>query len=231
MPTDMHSPRRIVDLTHTLSEDIPSFDGDCCFRLHTAVDYQDCTAPNLFRVQKIEAKAGCGTHMDAPLHCFPDGKAIDELDLRHLLTECFVMHLSGTVDEHTVITPETILAFEKIHGMITPESFVIFHTGWDVHWGNAEKYRNRLRFPCVHAESAELLLERNVAGMGIDTLSPDAGGVDYPVHRVILGAGKYLVENVANAKEVPPTGAKISVMPIKIKNGTEAPVRLVAMLP
>lgn len=66
--------------------------------------------------------------------------------------------------------------------------------------------------------------------IGIDTLSPDAGGKDFPVHRVILGAGKYIVENIANAAAVPPTGAKILIMPVKIKDGTEAPVRLVAVV-
>jgi kynurenine formamidase len=63
------------------------------------------------------------------------------------------------------------------------------------------------------------------------TPSADArGGEDFPVHRAILGAGKYLVENVANAKELPPTGARIFVMPMKIKDGTEAPIRLVALV-
>lgn len=49
------------------------------------------------------------------------------------------------------------------------------------------------------------------------------------MHRAILGADKYLVENVANAKLLPPTGAKVLVLPIKIKDATEAPIRLIAL--
>ena len=58
----------------------------------------------------------------------------------------------------------------------------------------------------------------------------DKGGEDFPVHRIVLGAGKYIVENIANAKDVPPIGAKIMVMPMKINNGTEAPIRLIAIV-
>ena len=58
---------------------------------------------------------------------------------------------------------------------------------------------------------------------------PDARDGLKPVHRRILGADKYLVENIANAKELPPIGAKVFVLPMKIKNSTEAPVRLIAI--
>jgi kynurenine formamidase len=194
------------------------------------VDYQDCDPPNLFRVQKIETKAGAGTHMDAPSHCFSEGKAIDVLDLKSLLTDCVVICVDHEADANYKVMPETVEDFEREHGKIQPNTFVIFYTGWDKYWNNPKKYRNNLQFPSVDETTATLLLRREVSGIGIDTLSPDAGGKDYPVHRVILGAGKYLVENVANAKSVPSTGAKIIVMPMKIKDGTEAPIRLIAVV-
>lgn len=226
----MKDAQQIIDLTHSLSSDIPSFNGDCCFSLLTAVDYKDCEAPNLFRVQTIETKAGAGTHMDAPAHCFVDGKTIDLLNLKNLVTDCVVIHVDDEADENYKVTPDVVERFEKVHGKIQPNSFVIFYTGWDTYWSNPTQYRNDLHFPSVHEDTANILLERDVAGIGIDTLSPDAGGIDYPVHRVILGAGKYLVENVANAKNLPPIGAKIMIMPMKIKEGTEAPIRIAAIL-
>lgn len=222
---------KIVDLTHTLSSDIPSWDGGTCFSISTALDYSECTAPNLFRVQRMEGKAGSGTHMDAPAHCFPDGKTTDSFLLKDLTTDCVVIHVHDEADENYLVTPAVIETFEKEHGLIPPNAFVIFHTGWDKHWSAPEKYRNDLKFPSVHIDAANLLLERGIAGIGIDTLSPDALGEDFPVHRAILGAGKYIVENIANAKDLPATGAKIMIMPMKIKEATEAPVRLAALLP
>lgn len=217
----------IIDLTHTLTSDIPSWDGGCCFALRVGLDYKDCKSPNLFRVQSMEGKAGSGTHMDAPAHCFPDGTTIDALHLQNLMTDCIVIRVDDQAHENYVVMPKSIDLFEKEHGKIQPNTFVIFYTGWDKYW-NTQQYRNNLRFPSIHEDTAKLLLQRNIAGIGIDTLSPDAIGEDFPVHRVILGAGKYLVENIANAKNVPLTGAKIMVMPMKIKDGTEAPIRLVA---
>lgn len=218
-----------IDLTHTLSPNIPHWDGDCCFKANIAVDYKDCTPPNLFRVQKLEMKAGAGTHIDAPAHCFADGKTVDVLELENLVTECMVIH-TDVIAEDYLITAEVLEKFEKENGKIPENSFVIFHTGWDQYWDDAEKYRNNLKFPSLHEDVAKFLLERNVVGVGIDTLSPDAVGKDFPVHRLLLGAGKFIVENIANAKLLPPTGAKVTILPIKIKDGTEAPVRVIAFV-
>jgi kynurenine formamidase len=66
--------------------------------------------------------------------------------------------------------------------------------------------------------------------LGIDTFSSDTGENGFPVHRAILGADKYLVENVANAELLPATGAKVLVLPPKIKDATEAPLRLIALI-
>lgn len=221
---------RMIDLTHTLSPDIPSWDGSCCFSLITKTDYKDCIAPNLFRVQKIEALVGAGTHMDAPAHCFPGAATVDALLLESMTTDCVVIRVDDQADEGYVAMADVISSFEEKYGKIPPKAFVIFYTGWDKYWGDPKKYRNDLKFPSVHEDTAKLLIERNVSGIGIDTLSPDALGKDFPVHRVILGAGKYIIENVANAKNLPITGAKITIAPMKIGGGTEAPVRLFALV-
>lgn len=170
-----------------------------------------------------------GTHMDAPAHCFPAGKTIESIELENLIIDCVTINCSTTADENFVATPETVTAFERTHGKIQPNSLVIFNTGWATHWSNPTKYRNDLRFPSIHEDTAKFLLERHIVGLGTDTLSADAKGNAFPVHRAVLGAGKYLVENIANAAELPASGAKLLVMPIKIENGTEAPIRLVAL--
>lgn len=221
---------KVVDLTHSLSSDIPCWDGNCGFHLAMETDYKDCSGPDFFRIQKITTLAGTGTHMDAPAHCFSGAKAIDALDLKNLVTDCAVIKVNDVVDENYIVMPEMVEKFEKENGKIRPNTFVIIYTGWDKYWNTPEKYRNNLQFPSVHESTAKLLLERDIAGLGTDTLSADATGKSFPVHRAILGAGKYLVENIANANDLSSTGARIFVMPIKIKEGTEAPIRLVALL-
>ena len=221
---------KIIDLTHTLSSDIPTWGGGCDFTLELTLDYKECTPPNFFRKHTIrESQSGVGTHMDAPAHCIPGGKTIDQLSLENLAVDCVVIKKIDA-DENHIFQPESIEAFEKAHGRIPENSLVLFCSGWDARWSDPKKYRNDLKFPSIHEDTAKLLMERNVAGVGVDTLSADAIGNDFPVHRTVLGAGKYLVENVANAQDLPETGARIFVMPIKIKEGSEAPIRLIALI-
>ena len=221
---------KIIDLTHTLASDIPTWDGDCGFHLALQTDYKDCAGPDLFRLQKITTRAGMGTHIDAPAHCFPGTKTTDAIKLESLITDCVVIKVNDRADENYVLMPEVIQKFEGDYGRIKPNSFVIIYTGWDRRWANPSKYRNDLKFPSLHESTGALLLERDIAGLGTDTLSPDAGDKTFPIHRIVLGAGKYLVENIANAKDLRPTGARVLIMPMKIKGATEAPIRLAAVI-
>jgi kynurenine formamidase len=226
----MNKEWKLIDLTHKLSPEVPSWDGSCGFELSIDTDYEDCTPPDLFRTQKIKCGAGIGTHMDSPAHMILNGRTIDKLNLEELITNCVVIDISSEAIENYIAMPEVIEKFENQYGKIEPNTFVIFYTGWDKHWNNREKYNNDHKFPSIDVSTAKLLVERNISGLGIDTLSADTGINGFPVHRMILGADKYLVENIANAKELPPVGARILVLPINIEGGTEAPIRLVALL-
>lgn len=219
--------KKIIDLTHTISSDIPTWDGDCHFQIKIETDYKDCEGPVYFRTQNINMGAGTGTHMDSPAHASIGGKTVDSLSLDELVNECIVIK-KETDDEKFVFTRDFIENFENKHGKIKENTFVIFYSGWSKRWGDKNKYRNNLLFPSVHVDTAQLLLDRKISGIGIDTLSADSGGKEFPVHQIILGAGKYLVENIHNADLLPEIGARIFVMPVKIKDATESPLRLIA---
>src|SRR5450432_2063889 len=148
---------KVIDLTHPLSETIPTWDGACGFGLAIDRDYTDFTGPHLFRVQRLTCGAGSGTHMDAPAHVVPGGLTIDKLDLRDLVTDCIVIDVSAEADENYMVMPAALEQFEKEHGEIAPRSFVIFSTGWDKNWGSREKYHNNHMFPSVHLSAAEIL--------------------------------------------------------------------------
>jgi kynurenine formamidase len=220
----------LIDLTHCLSTDIPQWENNCGFQCINSIDYNDCDDDVKFRVQKIEMVAGIGTHMDAPAHCVEGGKTIANIGLQQLMSACVVIDVSDKANESYKVTADDILEFENVYGKISKNVFVIFHTGWGRFWDEPDKYRNNLNFPCVSREAAELLVGRDITGIGIDTLSPDRSDGGFPVHHVILNAGKYIIENVANSDKLPKTGSYIIALPMKIKDGTEAPVRLVGIL-
>jgi len=144
---------------------------------------------------------------------------------------CVVIDVSSKPDERYSVTPGDIAVFESKYGAIPNASCVVIKTGWEKFWLDPGKYRNNHVFPSVSIEAAELLLERGVAALGIDTLSPDRPDDGFKVHQAFLGNNKLLIENVANLDNMPPIGAYIMVLPIKIKDGTEAPIRLVGLQP
>lgn len=219
---------KIIDLTHELSPSIPHWSGHCGFESHIVMDYDQYTIPVKFRDNRLAMQAGIGTHMDSPAHCIRGGITIGEIPVEQLIAPCVVIDISKQAHEQYLLSAEDVKAFEKKHGKIAENTLVIVHTGWERFWSQPEKYRNNLAFPGVSAEAADLLLTRHIIGLGIDTLSPDNGDQDFPVHQLILGAGKYIIENVANAKQLPPVGARIIAAPLKMKNVTESPIRLIA---
>jgi len=104
------------------------------------------------------------------------------------------------------------------------------YTGWSAFWNNPLKYHNNHAFPSVSIEAAEFLMHRGVFALGIDTLSADRPDNGFLVHKCFLGTGRILIENVAHLDQMPPYGAFIMALPLKIKNGTESPIRLVGLL-
>ncbi len=220
-----------IDLTHALTEKTPTWEGRCGFLQTAIVKYDECPGDCKFLVQRLEMLAGIGTHIDAPAHCIPGGKTVAEIPLAALISPCIVINVSEEAHALYSIEMPVVEQFEKAHGKICENAFVIFYTGWGSLWEEPAKYHNDFRFPCVAKEVATYLVSKNVAGIGIDTLSPDRPESGFAVHQIILGAGKYIVENIANAHLMPATGAWCLVLPMKTFQGTEAPVRLLGALP
>ena len=226
----LNFPFTLIDLTHGLNNAIPTWDLDCGFSAATILDYTQCTSSTKFRVQHFNMPAGIGTHMDAPAHCIPNGLTITDITLEQLISPCIVINVASKADSNYQVSGTDILSFEEKYGLIAAGTFVIINTGWARYWPIPEHYHNNYQFPSVSREAAEFLLMRNISGLGIDTLSPDRPDEDYPVHQILLSSNKYIIENVAHAEQLPPTGSFIIPFPMKVDNATEAPVRLVGFI-
>ncbi len=224
-----------VDLTHPLHEGVPTWSGGCGFRLEVKMDYSEG-----LRVQSLKSHAGVGTHIDAPTHFFKDSWNIGDIPLDQLIVPLIVLDFRDLMAPDFFILPEHIKAFEEKHGMIREKSLVLALTGWGQFWNEPLRYRNpdetgRMHFPGFSEASALFLLKRNIAGLGIDTLSPDGStngaAIRYPVHELILGAKKYIIENAAHLDLMPPTGAYAIALPPRASFATESAARLVGLIP
>lgn len=222
---------QFFDLTHPLTPMVPTWANDLGFQLETVLNYSECVAEAKFCVQRLCMQSGIGTHIDAPAHCFAGAITIDQLPLDRLIVSGIVINITDKAHANYVVSEQDLRDFEAQYGQIPMGSCVIIATGWDVYWIDREKYHNRWQFPVLSAAAAHFLVERRIVGIGIDTLGPDLPDSGYPVHRIFLGQGKYIVENVANAQALPPVGAQIMVMPLRIMGGTESPVRMIAVVP
>lgn len=223
---------RFIDLTHTLTESIPSWTGRCGFRHEVKMDYDAGV-----RVLGYKMHGGVGTHIDAPSHFFPDGENIADMPLENFIVPLSVLDLSHKRDGDLFVQVEDILQYETMHGTVAPKSLFVAYTGWQEFWKDTNAYRNvdqegKMHFPGFSKKAAEFLVERSVVGIGIDSLSPDGSNTDtFPVHHAMLGSGKYIIENLCNLDKLPAKGAWAIVLPLKIKVGTEAGIRAVGLVP
>jgi kynurenine formamidase len=200
MSDAMKFPYSLIDLTHTIDETIPTWEDGCGFQHNIKLDYEACTSEVKFKVGQFKMPAGIGTHLDVPAHCIPGGMTIEQIPLSRLVAPCIVVDVSADAHESYHISTDDIKNFEKQFFPISPGTFVMFKTGWERFWLDSEKYRNHYRFPSVSKDTALMLLEKEVCGLGIDTLSPDRPEDGYPVHQLWLQAGKFIVENAAKER-------------------------------
>ena len=183
-----------------------------------------------------------GTHLDAPIH-FGEGKrTIDQIPVDKLVGPAVVIDVSEAASKNRdySLTLSDIAAWEAKHGQIPAGSIVLVRTGWEKHWGDKLAYLGtdkpgdtaNLHFPGISKEAAVLLGQRKVDAIGLDTPSLDHGpSKDFAAHRAFSAANVYGLENVANLDRLPPVGATLIALPMKIKGGTGGPTRILAILP
>lgn len=226
--------RRVEDLTHALTPDFPLFPIYEPFRARRlfAVEMDGYTA------QELTFAEHAGTHVDAPAHFFSDGMTVEGIDAGRLVAPLVVIDLVDRVarDEDALLTADDVRAWERRHGAVPPGAVVALYSGWEARLSEPGRFLNADASGVLHApgfgrEAAELLVhERAVAGLATDTLSLDAGpSTTYEAHRVLLGAGRYGIENVASLGRVPAAGAVVIVGAPKHAGGSGGPARILAL--
>ncbi|MFI5776194.1 cyclase family protein [Nocardia sp. NPDC051570] len=225
----------VVDLTHTLTPQLPMWPGSPSF-VAVPVAWH---AAGGFAQQALALWEHTGTHIDAPLHRTPGGASVDRLAAEDLVAPLIVIDISAraATDADTTLTLADIDDFEARHGRIPPRAFVALHSGWEQRLPIAAAFVNldpggTPHAPGFDARAAEFLVtQRDIVGAGVDTLSLDhASSREFGAHTAVLGAGRYGVEMLANLGAVPPVGATVVVGAPKHAGGTGGPCRVLALL-
>jgi kynurenine formamidase len=239
---------KIVDLTHTLDPDFPVIIlppefGQCArFRMEEISAY-DHRGP-AWKWHNLTLSEHTGTHFDAPSHWIsgrdvPNG-SVDEIPLDAFVGPVVVIDCSegAAKNDDFELTPEVIQSWEAEHGEIPAGAWVLMRTDWSKRSG-AEYLNMREDGPHSPGPTPEgikfLIDQRDIRGFGTETVGTDAGQGShyvppYPAHYFLHGAGKYGLQCLANLDQLPPTGAILLAAPLKIKNGTGSPLRVLAMI-
>ena len=232
---------RIVDLTHTFDEDTVHWPTAKPFRWEKD-SWGRNAAGEWYASASFSASEHLGTHLDSPVHFAEGQTGTDGIAIERLIGPAVVIDVTKAAGANADyrLSPSDLKAWEQAHGTIPRGAIVIARTGWFRRWPDRKRYMGTaepgnvrdLHFPGIHPDAARMLVERGVDGVGIDTASLDHGpSVDFQTHRILSAAGIYGLENLAAVDRLPPSGATIIALPMKIRNGTGGPVRVIAVLP
>jgi kynurenine formamidase len=227
--------REVFDLTHTLAPGLPRYPG---YR-PLEVRHRFSIVRDGFAANEIVFDEHTGTHLDAPSHFVAAGTSGDRIPVAELIAPLAVIPIADRAakEPDTLVLVNDLLAWEKRHGRLPAGALVAMNAGWDVRAGSGTQFLNQdangvMHTPGFSEEAARFLVEqRDISGIGVDTLSLDAGAArKFVAHLAILGAGKYGVELMANLGRVPPSGATAFIGAMKHEGATGGPARIIALV-
>lgn len=226
---------RIIDLTHTMSADFPTFDGAPGIEMQKVMDIKK-DGYNLYLWRLNEHT---GTHLDAPIHFSEAGMTIEQIPAETLIVPLAVVDVADKAakDADYQLSRDDLAAWEGRHGRLPDNGCIAMNSGWARYASDKAKYAGRdvsgvMHFPGIDPDAtAWLIEERKVAGLAVDTLSLDHGASkDFKTHILWLPRGRWGLENVANLDQLPAVGATLVVGLAKIKGATGGPARLFALV-
>ena len=235
---------RWVDLTHSFSDKAIYWPTADEFR-HATV-FEGITEKGFYySAYNFSAAEHGGTHIDAPIHFAEGGKTVDQLALDQLIGAAVVIDVveKARASRDYQVAVADFEAWETEHGRLPEGCIVLLNTGSSQFWPDKEKYMgtdrrgeeaiSELHFPGLDPEAASWLVEnRTIKAIGLDTPSIDYGqSTHFESHRILFDRNIPALENVNNLDQLPPVGAIIIALPMKIEGGSGGPTRIVAFLP
>lgn len=227
--------REVFDLTHPFSPALPVYPG----YKPVHIEPRFTIARDGFADNEVTFDEHTGTHVDAPSHFVVGAESADRIPVDRLVAPLAVISIAERADNNpdTLVLVDDVLRWEKRHGRVPAGALVAMQSGWDARVTSADRFLNRDAKGTMHApgfseEAARFLVtERDISGAGVDTLSLDAAAAQkFVAHLVLLGAGKYGVELLANLGRVPAAGATVVIGAPKHEGATGGPARVLALV-
>lgn len=231
--------KRFVDLTHPFDQSTIYWPTSRPFQLDEL--HKGKTEKGYwYEANNFSGAEHGGTHIDAPSH-FAEGKwRVDEIPLNRLIAPGILLDVSHKAKGNPdyLISEIDFLEWEKVNGKIPEGTIVLVRTGWENFWPIKKKYLGsdkpgdtaHLHFPGFGKDAAKFLSQqRKVAAVGLDTASLDYGqSKSFESHQVFGEENISGFENLHHLAKLPSKGFRVIALPMKIGDGSGAPLRIVA---
>jgi kynurenine formamidase len=241
---------KVIDLTQPLGTDTPVIGLPPIFAASPGVSIDvisryDEQGPAWYW-NTIRMGEHTGTHFDAPVHWITgrdlDGNATDTIPVERFIGPACVIDITPDVERNPdfLLTVDRLEAWEREHGRIPRRGWVLLRSGWSKR-RTADAFLNVAadgpHSPGFDAATSKLLAhDRDVLGVGVETIGTDAGQAGrfdppFPNHAIMHGAGKFGLASLCNLDQLPPTGSIVIAAPLKLVNGSGSPLRVLALAP
>jgi arylformamidase len=209
---------KIIDLTQPMANGMPVMAGIVPPQFHDLAS----VATDGYAMSQYTFINHTGTHVDAPAHQVAGGATLDDIPLERLVTDALTIDLSGLEPG-----PVGLADVDGTLSEVRPGDLVLFRSDNARNWGT-EAYWHGWCYP--DASLAQELIDHGVSGVGFDGPSADpVDSEDYPLHRLWLGAGRLIIENLASLAEMP-ARCRIVVAPLKVRGANGGPARVLALV-
>ncbi|HVA51751.1 MAG TPA: cyclase family protein [Pirellulales bacterium] len=233
----------VVDLTHPFDEQTIYWPTEAGFRLQKGPAGKTPKG-YFYAANRFASAEHGGTHIDAPYHFNKDGRTVDEVPLKQLMGEAVVIDVGDPCADHPdyEVGIADLRRWEEQHHRQLADVIVLLRTGFGRRWPKRKAYLGtdetgpdavaKLHFPGLAPEAAQWLVERRlIKAIGIDTASIDHGqSTRFGSHVKLFEHNVPVFENLANLEELPDEGFSVIALPMKIKGGTGAPLRIAAIV-
>lgn len=232
-----------VDLTHPFDENSIYWPTDTLGFQLEELAHGTTDGGWFYSSYRYSAAEHGGTHLDAPIHFAENGWTNAEIPLTSLIGPAVVVDVTDRVSPDYLVSVEDLQRWETEHGRIPDGAIVLARTGWGTRYDDRTAYLGtdltgpeavpQLHFPGLDPEAAQWLVDnRSIAAFGIDTPSVDYGqSTDFRTHVILYAQDIPGFENVAGLETLPPSGAYVVALPMKIAGGSGGPLRIVGFVP
>ena len=220
----------IIDLSHTIRETMPHWPGDPV----TQITRLNSVAQNGYNLNQLTIAEHSSTHFGAPSHFVQDGRSVDNMPLQRFIAPAIKIDVSAQQDPDYLLSVHDITQWEARFGEIPKNSVAIIQTGWSWFCETPNLYLfnqgKELHFPGISVQAAQVLVERHIKGLDIDTHGVDGGlSTSYDVNMLLAEHEIFHLENLTRLEKLKNRDVFLFIGVLPIERGNGSPCRVLAL--